>query len=194
MVGTRIVHLDPRPRSSRAKRISKDVSAHENGISQGRRNLCEADEMSRRKSGLVSIGYEGRTSEELLSTLVELNVTTLVDVRLTPLSRKPGLSKTRLAASSEAAGVKYVHLSALGNPKDNREPFREGRAQEGCIKFTSLLARPAAVVAMDQLEALARDGRVAVLCFERDHDRCHRQVIVTELADRLGSDISLVHA
>jgi uncharacterized protein (DUF488 family) len=150
--------------------------------------------MGRRRIGLVSIGYEGRTCEELLDTLIQLGVATLVDVRLTPLSRKPGLSKTRLSASSEAAGVRYVHLSALGNPKENRDPFRDGRAQEGCIRFTALLARPAAVAAMDQLEALARDGRVAVLCFERDHDRCHRQVIVSELTDRLGSEMQLIHA
>ncbi len=150
--------------------------------------------MGRRPSGLVSIGYEGRTSEELLSTLVNLSVTTLVDVRLTPLSRKPGLSKTRLAASCEGVGVHYIHLSALGNPKDNRDPFHDGRVDEGCIRFSVLLAMPAAIAAMDQLEALARDGRVAVLCFERDHDRCHRQVIVSELTDRLGSELHLINA
>jgi len=92
--------------------------------------------MGQRRGGLVSVGYEGRTSEELLNTLVELGVTTLVDVRLTPLSRKPGLSKTRLSASSDAAGVRYIHLSALGNPKNNRDPFREGRAQE--VAFDSV--------------------------------------------------------
>ncbi len=150
--------------------------------------------MGRRRGALVSIGYEGRTSEDLLTAIVEHRVETLVDVRLTPLSRKPGLSKTRLAASAEAAGVRYVHLPALGNPKDNREAFREGRAQEGCIRFSKLLARPAAVAAMDQLEALARDRRVAVLCFEREHDRCHRQVIVSELSERIGTDLRLIHA
>jgi uncharacterized protein (DUF488 family) len=143
---------------------------------------------------LVSIGYEGRTSEGLLSTLTELNVDTIVDVRLTPLSRKPGLSKTKLAASAEAVGVRYVHLPALGNPKDNRDSFREGRPQEGFIRFSALLAQPAAVASMDQLEAIARDGRVAVLCFERDHDRCHRQVIVKELTERLGNRLDLIHA
>lgn len=150
--------------------------------------------MGRRRGALISIGYEGRTSEDLLSTIVELRVETLVDVRLTPLSRKPGLSKTRLAASATTAGVHYVHLPALGNPKDNRDAFRDGRAQEGCIRFSKLLARPAAVAAMDQLEGLARDQRVAVLCFERDHDRCHRQVIVTELTERLGDRLNLIHA
>lgn len=70
---------------------------------------------------LVTVGYEGRTAGELVVTLAEAGVDVLVDVRLTPLSRKPGLSKRQLADALAAAGVEYVHLPALGNPKDNRE-------------------------------------------------------------------------
>ena len=160
----------------------------------GNDDVWKTEAMGQARCSLVSIGYEGRTSEGLLEILVQLGVDTLVDVRLTPLSRKPGLSKTKLAAGSEAVGVRYVHLPALGNPKDNRDSFREGRPKEGCIRFSALLARPASIASMDQLEALARDGRVAVLCFERDHDRCHRQVIVNELTDRLGDHLKLIHA
>lgn len=145
------------------------------------------------RGGLVSIGYEGRSAGDLLERLAELNVAVLVDVRLSPVSRKPGLSKSRLASACEAAGIRYVHLPALGNPKDNREPFWTGRVHAGCIAFSKLLARPAAVAAMDQLEAIARDHRTAVLCFERDHDRCHRQVIVGRLQQRLGDEVPLVH-
>ena len=35
--------------------------------------------MIKQSSDLISIGYEGRTSEELLNILVELGVSTLVD-------------------------------------------------------------------------------------------------------------------
>lgn len=156
--------------------------------------MGDASVMRSLKSGLVSIGYEGRTAEELLTRLVELGVSTLVDVRLTPLSRKPGLSKTRLGAACAVVGIHYVHLPSLGNPKENREPFRSGHASVGCIRFSALLAEPAAVASMDQLEALVRDARTAVLCFEREHVLCHRQVIVDELVARLGEDSELIHA
>lgn len=46
---------------------------------------------------LVSIGYEGRTVGDLVAQLLEQDVQVLVDVHLTPLSRKPGLSKAKLA-------------------------------------------------------------------------------------------------
>ncbi len=51
-------------------------------------------------SPVVSIGYEGRDVEELLTSLQRHRVGILVDVRLTPLSRKPGPSKKGLAAEA----------------------------------------------------------------------------------------------
>jgi uncharacterized protein (DUF488 family) len=38
--------------------------------------------------------------------------------------------------------------------------------------------------ALAELVELARGGRVAVLCFERDHERCHRQVVTEEVTRR----------
>lgn len=150
--------------------------------------------MTRKTAGLVSIGYEGRTAQELLGALRDLGVKTLVDVRLTPLSRKPGLSKTKLGLAASGLGILYVHLPRLGNPRDNRDRFRTGEVSAGCIRFSKLLALPDAVSSMDQLEAFARDGLTAVLCFERDHDRCHRQVIVEHLSARLGKGANVIRA
>jgi hypothetical protein len=45
---------------------------------------------------------------------------TLVDVRLTPISRKPGFSKRRLTEALTESGIEYVHLPVLGNSKWNR--------------------------------------------------------------------------
>ncbi|MFE2500029.1 DUF488 family protein [Streptomyces scopuliridis] len=50
----------------------------------------------------------------------------VADVRLTPISRKPGFSKTRLPHALDEAGITYTHLRALGNPKDNRAPSGKG--------------------------------------------------------------------
>lgn len=150
--------------------------------------------MSRTAVGLVSVGYEGRTASELLHLLDDLGVGVLVDVRLTPISRKPGLSKTRLRLSAAEAGIEYRHLPALGNPRDNRDSFRGGNVSDGCIRYSKLLSLPSALSAMDQLEAFARDRLTAVLCFERDHARCHRQVIVDALTMRLGALAPVTYA
>jgi transcriptional regulator with XRE-family HTH domain len=127
--------------------------------------------------GLVSAGYEGRTIEDFVGRLVDRGVGTVADVRLTPLSRKPGFSKTRLTGVLGEAGIGYRHLRALGNPKENRPPFWDGRAEEGREVFRRLLQQDPAPAALEELLTMAAGHTVAVLCFEQDEDRCHRKVI-----------------
>lgn len=129
---------------------------------------------------LVSIGYEGKTIHDLVSQLVAQSVRVLVDVRLTPLSRKPGLSKTKLAAALGSAGIAYVHHRALGNPKDNRAGFRAGE-QESLTRYKQVLDTADAADALAHVGELMDGGAVALLCFESDHAECHRGIV----ADRL---------
>jgi len=132
---------------------------------------------------VFSVGYEGRDLEAFIGLLQDNGVTVLLDVRLNAISRKPGFSKTRLAAALAAAGIAYRHARALGNPKDNRRPFHSADPQLGVRAFRALLASDDAGLELGRLAELLGSERVAVFCFERDHDRCHRQVIV----DRIGA-------
>jgi uncharacterized protein (DUF488 family) len=139
-----------------------------------------------RNGALISIGYEGRSVEELVQTLHGESVTVLVDVRLTPLSRKPGLSKRKLAAALGEAGIAYVHLPALGNPKDNRVAFRAGNPA-AYERFGTLLTEDGAQQALSEIAELLDDNTVAVLCFERSHDECHRRLVVEAVLQRRPS-------
>ncbi|QKW17434.1 DUF488 domain-containing protein [Verrucosispora sp. SN26_14.1] len=137
--------------------------------------------------GILGVGYEGRSIGEFVSGLVDMNVTRLVDVRMTPISRKRGFSKSALSQALAAQGIVYEHRRELGNPKENRpgfggspEELRSARAA-----YASLLhhAEPSAA-----LDALAESGQrelVALLCFEADESRCHRQVVMRLLEDRM---------
>ncbi|MBL1079888.1 DUF488 domain-containing protein [Nocardia sp. 2] len=125
---------------------------------------------------LVSVGYEGRRAEELIEMLLREKVATVVDVRLTPISRKPGMSKTKLSLALEEAGVRYEHLKELGNPRDNRALFRDC-ARAGRARFAEVLNSDAAGEALHRLRELAEQGTVALLCFERDHSTCHREMV-----------------
>lgn len=134
--------------------------------------------------GAIGIGYEGQDAETLVGRLRALGVETLVDVRLTPISRKKGLSKTALSAALENAGIDYLHRRALGNPKHNRPGFAAGgEAKAAAIAvFRALLDEPAAVDALEEIRKLAQERLVALLCFEADESCCHRQVILEALA------------
>jgi uncharacterized protein (DUF488 family) len=132
---------------------------------------------------LLSVGYEGITAEELIALLRDARVDVLADVRLNPQSRKRGLSKRGLGAALEDVGIRYVHLPALGNPKDNRPGFARGEPA-AWDRYRAGLDEPAADDALEELAELAADHRVAVLCFEHDHTVCHRSVVAGEIVRR----------
>lgn len=141
-----------------------------------------AREVTAMTNGIVSVGYEGRTIDDFVTELVRAGVKTVADVRLNAISRKAGFSKTRLRQALAAAGIDYRHMRGLGNAKENRRPFWEGRVEEGRRVFRERLQSPEAESSLNELSALVRDQVVAVLCFETDVEKCHRKVIIDEVA------------
>jgi uncharacterized protein (DUF488 family) len=128
---------------------------------------------------VFSIGYEGRSLEEFVRTLISFRVELLVDVRENPMSRKPGFSKNRLAEALAQVGIKYRHEPLLGNPKNNRESFRSGNQQAGRRRYLAHLNNGSRS-AFDALVDEAMKTRVAILCFERDEAQCHRSCITAQ--------------
>jgi uncharacterized protein (DUF488 family) len=141
---------------------------------------------------IVSIGYEGRDLSGFLATLRQNRVEVLVDVRLTPISRKKGFSKTALSAALNDAGIEYRHVRELGNPKENRDPFRNGQAAAGRRVFLAHLNNGSRS-AYDDVVELARTRRIALLCVERDDRECHRGCITDQAQDE-NPALSVVRA
>ena len=129
---------------------------------------------------LVSAGYEGRDVDSLIADLRALGVTVVADVRLNAVSRKLGFSKRSLRHHLEAAGIQYVHLPELGNPRDNRAAFRAGECGAR-DRYRDLLRRPEAKAALDEITRIAQSGVVALLCYEADPEVCHRSLVIEAL-------------
>jgi hypothetical protein len=141
---------------------------------------------SRAATPVATIGYEGATMDRVLAALVQARVELLVDVRAVASSRRPGFSKTRLAAHLADAGIDYLHLRGLGTPADGRAAARAGRPDEMRRIFDTHLHTAAARDDMDTLADMVGSGRrVCLLCFEADPAHCHRSIV----ADRLGGII-----
>lgn len=139
---------------------------------------------------IYSVGYEGFAVEGLVDRLASSHVTAVIDVRLTPSSRRPGFSRKALNAALGQSGIRYHHEPSLGNPADNRDSFRRGDGREGRQRMRELLEEGSSA-ALQRLISQAREERVAVLCVERDHTRCHRCVI-TELIQEIDPTIEVV--
>jgi uncharacterized protein (DUF488 family) len=135
---------------------------------------------------VATIGYEGSAFEHVLRALQSSGVTLLVDVRAVSSSRRPGFSKSRLAASLGEAGIDYLHLRGLGTPADGRAAARAGRHAEMRRIFAKHLKTLEARDDLDTLSDLVSSGRrVCLLCFEHDPSHCHRTLVADALAERM---------
>ena len=138
---------------------------------------------------LFTIGYEGKTVEELLDQLDTAGVRLLIDVRAVAASRRPGFSKTALAGALKERGIDYLHLRPLGTPRAGREAARKGRIAEMHAIFEGQLATPEAELAMEQAKAAAAERPSALLCFEAAAGHCHRAVVAERMAAAAGFEI-----
>jgi len=139
-------------------------------------------------ANVIGVGYEGLDQAGLISKLRLRGVATLVDVRLNPISRKKGLSKTALAERLASEGIGYEHLPSLGNPRDNREGFADDAGEQGREardRFSQILSGEAAQAALERVRDLTSDGTVALLCFEQDETLCHRSLVLEALKAQL---------
>ncbi|MFD1332104.1 DUF488 family protein [Methylopila musalis] len=145
---------------------------------------------------LFTIGYEGATPRSLADALETAGVEVLVDVRAVANSRRPGFSKRALAAGLDERGLGYLHLRALGTPADARAAARAGRHDEMRAIFETHLRTDAAQEELAGLREIVRSGRkLCLLCFEREPEHCHRQMIAerVEMAED-GVAIRHLHA
>lgn len=138
---------------------------------------------------IATIGYEKASLEGVIAALRQAEVELLVDVRAVASSRRAGFSKTLLANSLIEAGIAYAHLRALGTPKSGREAARKGRIAEMTEIYEAHLSTPEAQDALAEATALARDRRIALLCFEADAAGCHRRIVAERLSAAIGASV-----
>lgn len=138
---------------------------------------------------LATIGYERQTLPEVIARLKKAEVDVVVDVRAIAASRRPGFSKTMLAATLAEHGIDYVHLRQLGTPKEGRIAARAGRIAEMHKIFKRQLATPEAQSELARATAIARERRAALLCFEAEASGCHRAIVAERVCDALGCGI-----
>ena len=138
-----------------------------------------------------TIGYEKLRPEALAAELEAARVERVIDVRYRPQSRRPGMSKTKLALLLAEHRIAYEHRRPLGTPPDLRWLFHAGRTAEAAAAYRKHV-EAAAPDALADLAAELEDGapRTALLCLEADPAGCHRRVITDALRERVaGLDV-----
>lgn len=143
---------------------------------------------------ISTIGYEGATIERFLKVLSDVSIGLLIDVRQVPLSRKSGFSKNKLAEILSAHGIAYVHLRGLGDPKPGREAARAGDFARFLRIYRLHLHSEDAQRDLATASELVQTHHACLMCFEADHETCHRTIVADHLAEITGLHVCSLSA
>jgi uncharacterized protein (DUF488 family) len=137
-----------------------------------------------------TIGHGTRRSEELVATLLEAGVETLIDVRRFPGSRRnPQFNQAALAGDLERADIAYLHLPDLGG----RRSGIPGEDRFLCLRVSAFRSYAAWMSSSEWQQAIAQALGLASPCFmcaETLPWRCHRRLIGDLLVAR---KVDVVH-
>lgn len=132
-------------------------------------------------NAVMTIGYEGTDAEKFTRALKESRVDLLIDIRMVPFSHKPGFSGAPLRQAMDEAGIGYLHLHDLGNPKAGRDAAKAGDIATFHRIFRTQMGTGAAQRAVSRVFDLSQTRRLCLMCFERDHRDCHRGIVAEAL-------------
>ncbi|MGH6879590.1 DUF488 family protein [Hypericibacter sp.] len=131
---------------------------------------------------LSTIGYEASSLEDFIATLQKAKVHTLIDVRELPISRRQGFAKKALSSALDNAGLNYVHLKGLGDPKEGRLAARANDMPAFIKIFTRHLESPMARADIATAVDLIGPGGACLMCYERDPNFCHRKLVAEKIS------------
>jgi len=144
--------------------------------------------------GLVTIGYEGRSLDVYLNLLYTNGVTVLCDVRRNALSRKYGFSKRTLESSCEKIGIQYQHLPQLGIASVERRDLLTRKDYDALFEKYRRTYLPRQQDALNIIRSwLAKGQRVALTCYERQPEQCHRHCVANALQKQAKTNFTLEH-
>jgi len=137
-----------------------------------------------------TVGHSDHTAEDFVDLLRRHGITLVVDVRSQPYSRwAHQFNRETLARDLQDAGIAYRFMGdALGGRPANPTLYDPEQERPD---YQRLEQTPAYQAGIDQLLDLARAERVAVMCSEGDHRRCHRHLLITQTL--LGRGVRVLH-
>jgi uncharacterized protein (DUF488 family) len=135
---------------------------------------------------LYAIGHSTRPLIKFIELLQAHHIEILADIRTVPRSRtNPQFNQENLARELPSAGIRYVHLKALGGlrrpAQDSLNLAWENSSFRG---YADYMQTPEFDSAVEELVRIGQDGRTAIMCAEGNPFRCHRTLVADALTAR----------
>lgn len=141
---------------------------------------------------LYTIGYEGLSFWSFVRYLRDHNVAAVVDIREKPISRKKGFSKSELGQGLASNHINYIHLQALGTPKHLRDELNKTKDYSKFFEsYNHLLETKTKYI--DEIIKIMIHKRVALVCFEKDALKCHRNAVAQKIRGTSSRPVDIHH-
>jgi len=133
---------------------------------------------------VFTIGHSTHELDKFIELLRMNHVTTVVDVRTIPRSRRnPQFNGDSLPISLITAGIGYVHMAGLGGlRRPQSDSPNKGWLNVSFRGFADYMQTEEFVANLQALLERARKHIVAVMCAEAVPWRCHRSLIADALS------------
>ena len=126
-----------------------------------------------------TIGHSTRTLEVFIAMLKSFQIELVVDIRSFPGSRRyPQFNKDALKNSLSENKIEYAHLVNLGGRrKPNKDSQNTGWRVAAFRGYADYMETESFHKAIENIEVLAGEKRVAYMCSEAVWWRCHRLLV-----------------
>lgn len=147
-----------------------------------RSELSKIRVFNRAELAVYTIGYEGRSIDSLLNTLLFNGIRKLIDVRKNSFSRKYGYSGKTLDKLCKKVEIEYVQYPELGIPSGMRTNIDSVEQRERLFDYyeSSILSREGK--AIEQAAIHCTEVPSALMCFENTPQLCHRGRLATSVS------------
>lgn len=128
---------------------------------------------------IYTIGHSTHPLEEFIAMLKSFQIELVADIRSYPGSRKfPHFNKEKLPSSLAENHIEYVHLRELGGRrKVNPDSCNTGWRVAAFRGYADYMETDNFKKAIQQLEKIAAEKRMAYMCAEAVWWRCHRSLV-----------------
>lgn len=136
---------------------------------------------------IYTLGHSRHPLAAFLALLRDHQIDLVADTRGQPYSRyNPQFNRAPFERALREAGLGYLWVgdALSGRPRDPRF-----RGPDGAVLWGELQSAPEFVERLEEVAALARGRRLALVCAEEDPRRCHRRFLLTPALVARGVEV-----
>lgn len=142
------------------------------------------------KPAASTTGYEGKSVDSFFNRLLRCGIQLIIDVRVNPVSRRYGFSKSRLREIAARLGLGYRHIPSLGIPSKYRADLTDYDSYQRLMNRYEQEMLPNLEKEIREVGRLMQDTPAVLVCVEKDVRCCHRGRLAEAVSRETGLEVN----